>query len=83
LVLKGALMFTAWQSPVTRSTRDIDLLGHMDNTIEHVVSAMRSPGVLKGIRLLTPVQRTWRAVAEQALELTFETLWDPVAPRSS
>jgi len=41
-VLKGALMFTVWQSPVTRSTRDIDLLGHMDNTVEQVVSAIRT-----------------------------------------
>lgn len=42
LVLKGALMLAAWQSPVTRSTRDIDLLGHMDNTIEQVASAIRA-----------------------------------------
>jgi predicted nucleotidyltransferase component of viral defense system len=42
LVLKGALMFTVWQSPVTRSTRDIDLLGHIDNTVEQVVSAIRT-----------------------------------------
>ena len=41
LVLKGALMFTVWQSLGTRSTRDIDLLGHMDNTVEQVVSAVR------------------------------------------
>lgn len=31
-VLKGALMFAAWQSPFPRPTRDIDLLGHIDNT---------------------------------------------------
>lgn len=42
LVLKGALMFIAWQSPVTRPTRDIDLLGQMDNTVERVVSAVRT-----------------------------------------
>jgi len=42
LVLKGALMFAVWRSPVTRSTRDIDLLGHMDNTVEQVVSAIRA-----------------------------------------
>jgi predicted nucleotidyltransferase component of viral defense system len=41
-VLKGALMFTAWQSPVTRSTRDIDLLGRMGDTVEEVVSAIRA-----------------------------------------
>lgn len=42
LVLKGALMFIAWQSPITRPTRDIDLLGQMDNTVEQVVSAVRT-----------------------------------------
>jgi len=42
LVLKGALMFTVWQSLVTRSTRDIDLLGHIDNTVEQVMSTIRA-----------------------------------------
>ena len=32
-VLKGALMFTAWRSPSLRPTRDIDLLGCLDNTV--------------------------------------------------
>jgi hypothetical protein len=41
-VLKGALMFTVWQSPLPRPTRDIDLLGRMDNTVEHVVSAIQA-----------------------------------------
>jgi len=41
-VLKGALMFTAWQSPPTRPTRDIDLLGYMDNTVEQVVAAVQA-----------------------------------------
>jgi len=41
-VLKGALMFSAWQSPFSRPTRDIDLLGRLDNTVEHVVSAIRA-----------------------------------------
>jgi len=41
-VLKGALMFTAWQSPFTRPTRDIDLLGRLDNTVEHVISAIQT-----------------------------------------
>ena len=30
-VLKGALMFTAWQAPVSRPTMDIDLLGLTNN----------------------------------------------------
>jgi hypothetical protein len=41
-VLKGALMFTVWQSPFPRPTRDIDLLGRLDNSVEHVVSAIQA-----------------------------------------
>lgn len=41
-VLKGALMLTVWQSPFPRPTRDIDLLGHLDNTVEHVVSTIQA-----------------------------------------
>ena len=40
-VLKGALMLTAWQSPYARPTRDIDLLGRTDNTVEHIVSTVQ------------------------------------------
>ena len=31
--LKGALMLYAWMGPGSRSTRDIDLLGEIDNSI--------------------------------------------------
>lgn len=41
-VLKGALMFTAWQSPFPRPTRDIDLLGRLDNSVEQVVAAIQA-----------------------------------------
>lgn len=41
-VLKGALMLTVWQLSLPRPTRDVDLLGRMDNTVEHVVSAIRA-----------------------------------------
>jgi len=41
LVLKGALMLTVWQVPVPRPTRDIDLLGRMDNAVPHVTAAVR------------------------------------------
>ena len=40
-VLKGALMLAAWDSPVTRPTRDIDLLGRIENLPETVADAMR------------------------------------------
>jgi len=41
-VLKGALMLTAWQIPSPRPTRDIDLLGRMENNVERVVSAVKA-----------------------------------------
>lgn len=40
-VLKGALMFTVWETPVPRPTRDVDLLGRIDNAIPHVTAAIR------------------------------------------
>lgn len=53
-VLKGALMFTVWQSPFSRPTRDIDLLGLLDNTVEQIVSAIqaicREPAPDDGLR---------------------------------
>jgi predicted nucleotidyltransferase component of viral defense system len=35
-VLKGALMLLVWKTPVTRPTRDIDLLGRMSNDLESI-----------------------------------------------
>ena len=35
-VLKGALLFTVWYGRRFRSTRDIDLLGHLDNSQEAI-----------------------------------------------
>jgi len=40
-VLKGALMFTAWGGPASRSTKDIDFLARMSNSIEAIVAVMR------------------------------------------
>lgn len=40
-VLKGALMFSVWKAPTTRSTRDIDLLAHMENDVEAVTAVIR------------------------------------------
>jgi len=55
-VLKGALMFTVWQSSFPRPTRDIDLLGRLDNTVEHVVSAIQAicqePAAEDGLRFV-------------------------------
>jgi len=40
-VLKGALMFAAWNVPVSRPTKDIDLLGRLNNSIESVAAVVR------------------------------------------
>lgn len=41
-VLKGALLFTVWQGSRFRSTRDIDLLGRLDNSQENIAQVFRS-----------------------------------------
>lgn len=40
-VLKGVLLLTAWQAPITRSTMDIDLLGQTSNELTHIRSLAR------------------------------------------
>lgn len=40
-ILKGALMFSAWSASVSRPTKDIDLLGRMDNRPEAIVAAIQ------------------------------------------
>jgi hypothetical protein len=35
-ILKGALLLTAWRSPLSRATLDIDLLGRTSNELEHI-----------------------------------------------
>lgn len=32
-ILKGALMLRVWDAPMSRPTRDVDLLGHLDNSV--------------------------------------------------
>lgn len=39
-VLKGALMFQAWGAPASRPTKDIDLLGRMENSVESLAALM-------------------------------------------
>jgi len=41
-VLKGALMFKVWQGQFSRPTREIDLLGHLDNSVETITSVMKA-----------------------------------------
>jgi len=40
-VLKGALLFTAWQIPERRTTLDIDFLGRYDNQVVSIESVMK------------------------------------------
>jgi hypothetical protein len=40
-VLKGALLFRAWGAPASRPTRDIDLLGRLENSVAAVVPVFR------------------------------------------
>jgi hypothetical protein len=41
-VLKGALMLQFWGGPLTRATRDIDLLGRTAATVDELVGVIRS-----------------------------------------
>jgi hypothetical protein len=41
-VLKGALMFSVWQGPFARPTRDIDLSGRTANTVENLVAIVKA-----------------------------------------
>jgi hypothetical protein len=40
-VLKGALMLHVWNAPLARATKDVDLLGHLDNSLEHLARVVR------------------------------------------
>ena len=40
-VLKGALMLTVWEAPISRPTMDIDLLGRTDNSINTLIETAK------------------------------------------
>lgn len=40
-ILKGALLFRIWDVPDSRATRDIDLLGFLDNSPEHLAGIVQ------------------------------------------
>lgn len=40
-ILKGALMFRAWNIQATRTTKDIDFLGKLENNVETMTAVMR------------------------------------------
>ena len=39
--LKGALMFFAWNTKLPRPTKDVDLLGRIDNSLDVVINSMK------------------------------------------
>jgi hypothetical protein len=41
-ILKGALMLTVWQAPVSRPTMDIDLLGLTNNSVDTIVAVTKA-----------------------------------------
>lgn len=40
-MLKGGLMLRVWKAPVTRPTKDVDLLGRTKNTVANLVSIVQ------------------------------------------
>ena len=40
-VLKGALMLRVWDAPMARPTKDIDLLGRLENSLENLSTMVR------------------------------------------
>ncbi len=41
-ILKGGLMFAVWNAPMSRPTRDLDLLGRLDNDVKHIVKIAKA-----------------------------------------
>jgi predicted nucleotidyltransferase component of viral defense system len=40
-ILKGAMLFTVWKAPMFRGTKDLDLLGQMDNSVEQIIKVAK------------------------------------------
>ena len=40
-ILKGALMFLAWNTKLPRPTKDVDLLGRIDNNLDAIIDSMK------------------------------------------
>lgn len=65
-VLKGAMMFIVWNAPYARATRDIDMLGILNNSMDNVTDMVKSicvttvpsdglsfdPGTVKGEQII-------------------------------
>jgi len=47
-VLKGALMLRVWNAPMSRPTKEIDLLGRLENSLENGSTVVREVCALEG-----------------------------------
>jgi len=68
-VLKGALTLLVWQTPITRPTRDIDLLGRISNdlvAVKAVVSEICQQAVADDGLIFDPSTVTTERIAEDA-----------------
>ncbi|MCC5828357.1 MAG: nucleotidyl transferase AbiEii/AbiGii toxin family protein [Phycisphaeraceae bacterium] len=69
VVLKGGLMLNVWNAPMTRVTRDIDLLGRFSNDLDRVADVVRvvcSVAVEDDGLVFDPTTVTTRRIAEDA-----------------
>lgn len=41
-ILKGALVLRVWAAPLSRPTKDVDLLGHVHNSVENLIQVVRN-----------------------------------------
>ena len=68
-VLKGALLLVAWNTPITRPTRDIDLLGRLNNDpdfIKSVIAEIIQTSVEDDGLVFDPANVTTRRIVEDA-----------------
>jgi len=76
-VLKGALMLRVWQAPLSRPTRDIDLLGRISNSVDSVVQAVRDVCAQK----VTPDGLDFEPESIKAQRITQEAVYEGVRVR--
>ncbi len=68
-VLKGALIFTAWGAPLSRPTRDVDLLAYTSNSVENITAitqAICRQAVEADGMMFAPETVTGETITEQA-----------------
>ena len=68
-VLKGALLFIVWKTPATRPTRDIDLLGRLNNelaSVRTVIAEVCQAPVDDDGLFFNPASVTTERIAEDA-----------------